>query len=431
MIFKNRYFYLLASTCLFLTFSTEQLYAQADAGQEVSVSKAEIEKLMEDLQAQKKSLAKKEKELDEQKKVLESKLSELDETLGQAEKLLSREKDLEEAIGDAQKAERLAMMRGRGTQEVGTERKSESQQKPEVPAVAISSGGVLLPKGRFVLEPSVQYSRTSALRVAVEGFTVIPAINVGLFDISQIDRDIYTTAVTGRIGVTNRLELEAHIPYMWREDSTIGRPIGIGASTDVLSKVDGNGLGDIELAAHYQINDGKNNWPFFIANFRYKTTTGEGPFDVATDPTTGLQTETPTGSGFHAFQPSITMLYPSDPAVFFMNVGYTYNMEDDVGGGNGEIDPGDSFSFGLGMGFSINDKTSFSLGYSHSVVSETEQNGVTLTNSDTLQVGSTTLGYSYQVNDRVGLNFNVATGVTDDAPDLQATLRVPIKFDLF
>ena len=101
------------------------------------------------------------------------------------------------------------------------------------------------------------------------------------------------------------------------------------------------------------------------------------------------------------------------------------------GGGNGTIDPGDSITASLGMGFSINDETSFSLGYSHSVVTETTQNGNTLGNTDFLQVGTTTFGYSYQVNDRVGLNFNVATGVTDDAPDLQATLRVPIRFDLF
>lgn len=438
-MFTRRYCRLAASILVLSALSTEGAYAKSAADEEISLSKSEFERLMEELESQKLSLQKKEKELDEQKELLALKLSELDKTLNEAEKLLgdqeeddtSSAQELEPENGEKQPDERLAMMSGRGPQEVGTERKNESQQEPEVPAVAISSGGVLLPKGRFVLEPSFSYSRSSALRVAIEGFTLIPAINVGLFDISQIDRDIWTAAITGRVGVTNRLELEAHVPYLWREDSTIGRPIGVGAATDILTRVDGDGLGDIELAAHYQINDGENDWPYFIGNIRYKTVTGEGPFDVATDPVTGLQAETPTGSGFHAIQPSVTMLYPSDPAVFFMNLGYTYNMEDDVGGGNGEVDPGDSYNFGFGMGFSINDETSFSLGYSHSAVMETEQNGVTIANSDVLQVGSTTFGFSYQINDRVGINFNIAAGVTEDAPDMQATLRVPVKFDLF
>jgi len=333
-------------------------------------------------------------------------------------------------IGERQSVIRLSNLSGRGPEEVGIDRKSEKQKTPEVPSVAIDTGGVLLGRGKAVFEPSLRYSRTSALRVAIEGFTVIPAINVGLFDISEIDRDIFTAAITGRVGATDRLELEAYVPYLWRDDQTIGRPIGVGAASDVLSSVDGNGIGDVEFAAHYQINDGGGNWPYFIGNLRYKTVTGDGPFDVPTDPATGLQTEAPTGSGFHAIQPSITALFPSDPAIFYGNLGYVYNFEEDIDG-VGEVNPGNSINAGLGMGFSINDSASFSLGYSHSVVSETELNGQRFANSDKLQVGSTTFGYSYQVNDNVGLNFNMTFGVTDDAPDMQATLRMPIKFDLF
>mgnify|MGYP003709874661 CR=1 FL=1 len=412
-------------------------------------SKADVEELMQELRLQKQALAQKEKELDEQKKLLDSKVSELDETLKQADELLNRyssveqppkpmpkpnfgngEKEILGTIGERQSVIKLSNMSGRGPEEVGVERKSEKQKTPDVPSVAVDTGGVLLGRGKAVFEPTLKYSRTSALRVAIEGFTVIPAINVGLFDISEIDRDVFTAAVTGRLGVTDRLELEAYVPYLWRDDQTIGRPVGVGTATDVLSSVDGSGIGDIEFAAHYQINDGNDGWPYFIGNLRYKTTTGEGPFDVNTDPSTGLQTETPTGSGFHAIQPSVTMLFPSDPAIFYGNLGYTYNVSDDIDG-LGEVDPGDSINAGLGMGFSINDSTSFSLGYSHSVVSETELDGQRFGNSDKLQVGATSFGYSYQMNDNVGLNFNMTFGVTDDAPDMQATVRMPIKFDLF
>lgn len=437
MAYRNslKFRLLFFSALLVPTFYVNSAFAKSPSDGDVPALEKKVERLLEELQRQKETLQTKEKELEEQKKLLDQKISLLDKTLGEAEELLGdyRGKGTHPPTENIYiEAKGLSLARARGTEEVGVERKTEKQKTPEVPAVAVDDGGgVLLPKGRAIIEPSVQYSRTSALRVAIEGFTVIPAINVGLFDISEIDRNIFTTAITGRLGLTDRLEVEAYVPYLWRNDSTIGRPIGVGTATDVLNNVDGSGLGDIELAAHYQINNGQNGWPYFIGNLRFKSITGEGPFDVATDPGTGLQLETPTGSGFYALQPSVTMLYPTDPAVFFSNLGYVYNVEKDVGGGNGTIDPGDSINASFGMGFSINDKTSFSLGYSHSVVFKTEQNGSALANSQNLQVGSTTVGYSYQLNDRVGLNLNVATGVTDDAPDMQATLRIPIKFDLY
>lgn len=446
MAFKQslKSYLLCPSFFLLLVFCANKVYANPALEEGRLVLKDKVELLLKELQLQKEDLAKKKEDIDKQKKFLDLKISQLNKTLGEAEELLgnyrgrgisssSDNSDIEVKDNSEHnwKEKGFLLARARGTQEVGTERKTESQKKPEVPAVAVDEGGVLLPRGRVVFEPSLQYSRTSALRVSVEGFTVVPAINVGLFDISEIDRDIVTTAMTGRFGLTDHLEIEAYVPFLWRNDSTIGRPIGIGTATDVLSDVDGYGLGDIELAAHYQINNGQNGWPYFIGNLRFKSITGEGPFDVPTDAATGLQLEAPTGSGFYAIQPSLTMLYPTDPAVFFSNLGYVYNIEKDVGGSYGTIDPGDSINASFGMGFSINDKTSFSLGYSHSVVSKTKQNGSVYANSSILQVGSTTFGYSYQVNDRVGLNFNVATGVTDDAPDMQATLRIPIKFDFF
>jgi len=422
---------LFVSSLLLLVFCVDIVCANPAPKNDKLVLEDKIELLLEELRLQKQALDKKEEELEEQKKFLDFKISQLNKTLGEAEQLLGNYRGRGITPPDDDRGNDLYMARGRGTQEVGTEKKTQSQKKPEVPAVAVDEGGVLLPRGRAVLEPSLQYSRTSALRVAVEGFTIVPAINVGLFDISEIDRDIVTAAMTGRLGLTDRLEIEAYVPFLWRNDSTIGRPIGVGTATDVLSDVDGYGLGDIELAAHYQINNGQNGWPYFIGNLRFKSITGEGPFDVPINAATGLQLEAPTGSGFYALQPSITMLYPTDPAVFFSNLGYVYNIEKDVGGSYGTIDPGDSINASLGMGFSINDKTSFSLGYSHSVVMKTEQNGAAYQNSKILQVGSTTFGYSHQINDRVGISFNVATGVTDDAPDMQATLRVPIKFDFF
>ena len=63
--------------------------------------------------------------------------------------------------------------------------------------------------------------------------------------------------------------------------------------------------------------------------------------------------ELPTGTGTWSVQPSITFLYPTDPAVFYGTLDYSFNLEEDFDD-VGEIDPGDSFGLSGGMGFGIN-----------------------------------------------------------------------------
>lgn len=315
-------------------------------------------------------------------------------------------------------------------QEVGTERKPEPADRPPEIAANIEEGGVLLPKGRLVLTPGMEYTNSSATRVSIEGFSIIPALNIGLFEITELKRDTLNAFVSARYGITNRIEIEGKVPFLYRQDSTRNRPIGVGTSSDILTNVDGYGLGDVEVGAHYQINDGQEGWPFFIANLRFKSTTGSSPFEVDTDPATGLATELATGSGFYALQPSVTAIYPQDPVVFYSNMGYLMNFAHDYGGTTGEIDPGDSVSAGLGFSLAFNEKSSFSLGYSHSTIFRAEQEGHRIPNTTNLQVGTLDFGYSYQLFDTINLNFNVSAGVTEDAPDVTTTFRVPISFDL-
>src|SRR3546814_11457716 len=94
----------------------------------------------------------------------------------------------------------------------------------------------------------------------------------------------------------------------------------IDPDAQLTQEVDGDGIGDVELALHYQINSGLDDWPIFIGNLRYKSPSGEGPFDVDRD-ANGLESELATGSGFHGIEPSVTILSPNDPAVFFANFG--------------------------------------------------------------------------------------------------------------
>jgi hypothetical protein len=314
-------------------------------------------------------------------------------------------------------------------EDLGTSASTKSEgprERPDVPLI-VEQGGVLLKKGHIVIEPSVDFSLVETNRAEVAGFTVLPAILIGNFNISQVARETITAALTARAGITNRLEFEVRIPFVYRNDRETRRPIGSGSSADETININGHGLGDVEFAAHYQINDGSGGLPFFVGNLRAKSDTGKSPFDVNTD-ASGNPTDLPTGNGFWSLQPSVTMILPTDPAVLFGNINYTWNIPRTIGG-FGKIDPGDSFGGSLGIGFALNEKLSLSMAYDHSYVLETKQSGST-TNSP-LHIGRALFGGSYRVADKASVNLNVGIGVTEQAPDVSTTLRVPITFQPF
>ena len=310
--------------------------------------------------------------------------------------------------------------------------------------------GVLTPMGKFVVEPSLQYGYSSSNRVSLIGYTVIPAILIGLIDVREVKRNTFTAALTGRYGVTNRFELEARVPYVYRSDATVSREIFTGSSVDGVFDASGRALGDTELAARYQLNDGElkdagNDKLFYVATMRFKSRTGRDPFQVVTDcasrcvansKDTGLPRDLPTGSGFYSLQPGVTWLYSSDPAVFFGSFTYLHNFKRNdvsravVNGSEflGTVAPGDIFGFNFGMGLALNEKSSFSIGYDHNSVGRTKLNGATVPGSVRSQLGTLLVGYAFRINPKTSLSVSIGAGLTRDTPDVTLTMRLPITF---
>lgn len=392
----------------------------------------DVGSLMKALQAQADRLAAQEKKLMENERLLENQKREMAEERMQFQKLqmqvsaVTGSPMIEPTQPTGKSNEKPRQAAASTPDEVGTERKQSTEKPPEIAAV-IEEGGVLLQKGKAVVTPAIEYTRSTSTRVNVNGFSIIPAVNIGSFDISRVNRDTLTGSVGVRYGITNRFEIEGKVPYVYRVDATSTRPVGVANAPETLTTVDGTNIGDIEIGAHYQINKGENGWPYLIANGRFKTMTGTSPFEVPV--VNGVQTELPTGSGFYAIQPSITAIFPSDPVVYYSNIGYLHSFEESFPV-YGTIEPGDSISASLGMSLSLNDKTSFSIGYGHNTVFKTLQNGNGIPNGTVLQVGTLDIGYSYNLSDRTNLNFTVSAGITEDAPDARLIFRVPMTFDL-
>ncbi len=307
-----------------------------------------------------------------------------------------------------------------------------SEQLPQA-AQIFGEPTVLTRAGGLTLEPSLQYIYASNNRVALVGFTIIPAITIGLIDIRRVQRDAYYAALTARYGVTSRFELEAKVPWVYAQSSTITRPIATPSVTDNQFDAHGDGIGDVEFGGRYQLNAFRGDNAVYIGGVRVRAPTGKGPFDVTYDPVTNLQSELATGAGFWGIQPGISFLFPSDPAVFFGGLTYTFNLERNVGNGFGKIKPGNVFDFSFGMGFALNEKASFSFGYQQSIVSSTTQvgptdPGKTLSPSSGSTLGTARFGLTYALSRKTAVNLSLGIGVTDETPDLELTVRMPVSF---
>jgi len=329
----------------------------------------------------------------------------------------------------------------------------ESTRPPEV-AQIFDQPGVLTPRGTLVLEPSLQTGYYANDRVALIGYTVIPAILIGLVDVRQVKTTSVTAALAARYGVANRFELELKVPYMYIRGDTVSREIFTGAAQDSVFSADGNGLGDIELTARYQLPNSGADRPFYVLWLRYKTRTGKDLFEVTTDCVTrcvanatgtGLPLELPTGSGFASLQPGVTWMYASDPVVFFGSLSYLHNFaREDVSRTTlsgapegfpqttteylGEIDAGDILGFNVGVGLALNERAAISIGYDHNIVARSRQNGSDLPGSVRVVLGTLLLGGTYRISDRTSVNIALGAGMTRDTPDVTLVARLPIRF---
>jgi len=398
--------------------------------------------------------------------------AELAAELTELKKALAEQRALLEDLRRQVAEERLASARGTGGAAAGSvagEGSAQSQPQPNVPppggsvqpALAVGqppkrdskppevapifeSPGVLTARGKLVLEPAFQFGYSSSNRVALVGYTIIPALLIGLIDVREVKRNTSTATLSGRYGLSNRTELELRLPYIYRSDSTVSREVFTGSAVEKVFDVSGRALGDVELSLRHQLNEGGADKPYYVAGLRFKTRTGRDPFEVVTDCVrrcigenatgTGLPLELPTGSGFYALQPSLTWLFPTDPAVLFGSVSYLHNFQRkdlsrQVLNGEreplGTVKPGAVIGVNFGVGLALNEKASLSFGYDHSSIARTRQNGVPAPGSVRTQLGTLLVGFSYRLNPKRTVNVSVGAGLTRDTPDVSIMLRIP------
>ncbi|MBW2569020.1 MAG: transporter [Deltaproteobacteria bacterium] len=306
----------------------------------------------------------------------------------------------------------------------------EVEKKPLPSGVPVERGGALLPTGRFILEPSLQYTHYSQETVSISGFTIFEAILIGKIDVKKIERDIFIPSLTARLGFEN-LELNLKAPWLYRQDQTLEQ---VEEEQKEITIHD-SGLGDIEGGIYYHLVKEKETMPDVIVNLGFKAPTGKDPYglktEVVEEGTPARAVEFPTGTGHWGFSGGFIFVKTTDPAILSLNISYFYNAPRNVGiEGDinyGKIDPGDSIECGLGMLFALNEKLSLQFSYDQKFTGKSKQNGKKLVgtgaNTSVLNIGVT-----YAISNKLSFDTVIGIGLTEDAPDVSVQFKFPITF---
>ncbi len=319
----------------------------------------------------------------------------------------------------------------------------DDDRQPEIASLG-RQGSAITQKGKLSGEIELSYARADRNRALFRGVEVVESVLVGVFDINESRQDIVTTKVGLQYGLFSDLEIGVDVPFVSRWDTSVLTPVAAdpNEANEIDNSANAFGLGDIELSVRKQLHAPTGAGPFIIGNLQATIPTGTGPFEVARNEF-GEAADAATGSGFWSLTPGLTAILPSDPGVLFGSISYTKNFASDVDVvippvAITRVDPGDAISLSAGVGLSLNPRLSLNFGYAHSwgfgtetttQVLDGDNAGVETTQtSRDLQVGRFLFGTTYRVNSKTSVNFGIEAGLTDDAADLRAVLRLPFVF---
>jgi uncharacterized coiled-coil protein SlyX len=314
-----------------------------------------------------------------------------------------------------------------------------AQERPESEKpreqLLLERGGVLLPAGTLQVEPSIDISHISSDRIAISGFTIFDAIVIGTIRVDDLERDIYTGALTFRYGVTDRVQVDLRVPGVYRRDEEV---LGVGTANQRDREIDGYGLGDVEASAAWQALSADGWIPNTVLRLRGRFPTGTSPFEIerVSLGVPGGETrlaEAPTGSGFYGVGAGATFVWRADPVVFFAGGSYTANLERSFSE-FGTIDPGDTIEWFGGLNVALSEVVALNMSFVNQLTSSTEQNGRTSPGTDANDarlVLGTSIGLGKLFGAQTSLLVSAGMGLTEQSPDYTFTVSLPMSFSLF
>lgn len=273
----------------------------------------------------------------------------------------------------------------------------------------IESGGLLLPAGTLEIQPGFSYSLSAVNTVDIDCLLIADILCIGDINSKRLRRESYVADMTFRLGLPWDMQLDARVPYSREKSNAV---FGNGES----DRVTVHELGDIELALSGQLLREQGWKPSILGDLRWKGRSGGDPFDQDE----GLLA---AGTGFDEARAGLTFVKVRDPIVMFGNLNWTYSFSDDKPE-IGEVQPGRGFDAQIGMAVALNLETSLSFGWSQSWFQRTRVNDVPIPGTSR-RPGSLRIGATYVPAAGYNIDFGVAFGLTDDAPDAEVRVSIP------
>lgn len=331
-----------------------------------------------------------------------------------------------------------------------TSSKQEKEVVKEAPASRSARSAVqeqhTLFERKFTLEPGFTYTAFDRNQLVLNGFLALDAIFLGNISVDEVEAQILTLDLTGRYGITERSQLDFNIPLLYRD--TNYQSVGAGGASTALIEENvslSSEIGDVSVGYYYQLFKETNSRPDVVWNVRVKAPTGTDPYGIGIVDVPGssgnlsIPEDLPSGNGVWALSSGFSFAKTVDPAILFANINYSHNFSEDFndissadGRQPGEINLGDSISYGFGIAFALSERASMSFGYSQQFTERSEQklrgaSTQSIIGSDA-NVAQLNIGATYALSDRSSWVTNVGIGLNTDAPDVTFSMKFPYTF---
>lgn len=330
--------------------------------------------------------------------------------------------------------------------QIGEARREEDAERRDQEKALVVREHAPLFERRFTFDAGMSYSYYDRRQLTLSGFLALDAIFLGNINLDQSKASVATLDLTGRYGLTDRLSVEASVPYVWRDSRFVSA--GAGGSSTAISEVEmrSSGVGDASVAAYYQLVKESARRPDLVTSLRLRAPTGRDPFGLKLIQPDGdnnnlnVPEDLPTGTGVWSAALNVSALRTYDPVILFANLGYTiYRPQDfdDISPVLDQVSPaevslGNAIQLSGGLAIALNDRTavSFSVASSFAAATHTRAPGGpenriagSSSNATTLNIGST-----YALPSGWIMNGQLAAGLTPDAPNFVFGLRASHSF---
>lgn len=336
--------------------------------------------------------------------------------------------------------------RGDEPVQVGQARREEDEQRRQQEKALVVREHAPLFERRFTFDTGLTYSYYDRRALTLSGFLALDAIFLGTINLDQSKATIATFDISGRYGLSDRLSLEANIPYVFRDTRFVSGGAGGAASTLSEVHVRSKGVGDASAAVFYQLVKESARRPDIVASLRLRAPTGRDPFGlkiIPADPTNtnlNIPEELPTGTGVWSMTANVSVLRTYDPVILFGNLGYTHHRHqdfDDISPIVGTVTPakvalGHVTQLSGGLAIALNDRAavSFSMASALQSATHTKTPGQRYARVPGSSSNSTMLniGASYVLPSGWSFNGQAAAGLTPDAPNFVFGVRASRSF---